>query len=311
LLLTATLFGCTTAPAKNDIPAEGNEQVPVELLRQWLPGSYSNFAQVHDSGRDSPVNDVRIRRVKATGETVFLLESEPRHAAEATYDIYWLKSDPRTLQAELHFTRLGQNELSLPTQEVIKAAWQRVHPGCTIIMKLVGDRITGQSNPETCVFQHALQGETRLARRIAIDLENDSLTVQNRIETASGQVAGDNELLQLQKHRVFTGWASVRVEAVEAEQRPGAWQLSTVFDIRDDGRIYQLRAQDRALLGFGVQLSRLERVAGEKPYTLLTVINLQSGAPQAYSWFRPSSENLNMNLDWFQANLELRRPGED
>ena len=311
MLLSVTLCGCAAAPGQQDVPSEAHDKVPLTLLQNLLPGTYSNYAQIHAAGNDSPVTDVRIRQVKAAGEAVFLFESEQRRSADAKYDIYWLKPNSRTLQAEFHFTRLGADELSLPTQEVIRAAWQRVQPGCAVTMKRVENRIVGQSNPETCVFEDPLQGRTSLTRRLEFGIGNDTLTIQNRIENATEQESGDNESLELLRHRVFTGWASVRLEAGTAEGEPGQWQLSTVFDIRDDGRIHHLRSQDLSSLGFGLQLSRLHRVEGEPPYFLLAVINLESGATQAFNWFEPWSASLDMNLDWMQANLQSKQPGED
>ncbi len=311
MLLSVSLCGCAAAPEQQDVPPEPHDKVLITLLQNLLPGTYSNYAQIHAAGNDSPVTDVRIRQVKAAGEAVFLFESEQRRSADAKYDIYWLKPNPQTMQAQFHFTRLGADELSLPTQEVIRVAWRRVQPGCTVIMRRVENRIVGQSNPETCVFEDPLEGRTSLIRRLDFGIGNDTLYIQNRIEDAAGRVLGGKESLELLRHRVFTGWASVRLEAGTAEGEPGQWQLSTVFDIRDDGRIHHLRSQDRNSLGFGLQLSRLHRVEGEPPYFLLAVINLESGAPQAFNWFEPTSANLDMNLDWMQANLQSNQPGED
>jgi hypothetical protein len=311
MLLSVTLCGCAAAPVQQEAPPEPYDKVPITLLQNLLPGTYSNYAQIHAAGSESPVTDIRIRQVKAAGEAVFLFESEQRRSADAKYDIYWLKPNPQTMQAEFHFTRLGADELSLPTQEVIRLAWQRVQPGCAVTMRRVENRIVGQSNAETCVFEDPLQGKTSLIRHLDFGIGNDTLIIQNRIESAAGQESGDKESLELLRHRVFTGWASVRLEAGTAEGEPGQWQLSTVFDIRDDGRIHHLRSQDRTSLGFGLQLSRLHRVEGEPPYFLLAVINLESGAPQAFNWFEPSSTSLDMNLDWMQANLQSKQTGED
>lgn len=311
MLLSFSLLGCAAAPGEKHTAVQPHEQVPVELLREQLPGTYSNLAQANAAGSDSAVTDLRIRQVKTASETVFLFASEDRRTADETYDVYWLKTNPGSKQAQLHFARLGPDELALPTQEVIRVAWQRVHPGCTITMNRIEGRISGLSNPETCVFEDSLQGRTSLVRRLDIDIEAGTMVIQNRVEDAAGRVSRDSGSLELLKHRVFTGWASVRVQAGNPTDGPGEWQLSTVFDIRDDGRIHHLRTQDNTSMGFGLQLSKLYRVEGERASTRFTVINMESGMPQAYSWYPSATDTLNMNLDWFQANLELRQPVEN
>lgn len=306
LLLFTLLCNCATKPAPSEVPLDHMGEANIEALRDLLPGAYSNYAQAYDKGPDRPVTDINIRQLKTGTDTVFLYESELRDLDSTNQEIYWLKSNRQTGQAELFFTPLGEDELSLPLKEILSIAWQRVEPGCVIRMSRTAEQFNGQTNPDTCRFKHPLQGETKLSRNLSID--KDTLVVKTRLESAMGSQASDEVLLELQKHKIFVGWASARPESNLQQDQAAMWPLSQVFSIRDDGRLNPLYGQQMDSMGFGLQLSRLHRFEDEKPYYQLSVINLESGLTQAYQWFNPGTERLNLNLDWFQTSLEISRP---
>jgi hypothetical protein len=303
MLLSAVLSNCASSP---DAPASNEAGLDINTLQELLPGTYSNFAQIINKGTDGPVTDIRIRQLMTLGEPVFLFASELRGLESSSHDVYWLKLNRQTQQAEFHFTHLMEDELSLPMQDILATAWQRVVPGCVLPVNRVGDRFNAQTNPDTCVFEDPLQGETRLIRSLSIGA--DMLTIKTELKGSGGKKSGDDTLLELQKHRVFLGWASTRIEAGQQQDKPGEWQLSQVFTTHDDGRVNHLYDQDMVVMAFGLQLARLHRFDAEAPYLQLSVINLENGQTQAYQWFEPGSERLNLNLDWFQTNLEAIDP---
>ena len=307
LFLVASLCNCTTGPAPGNTPVDMTAAADIEALRDLLPGAYSNFSQAHDQGPDSPVIDINIRQLKTETNLVFLYESELRDLDSSSREIYWLKPNQQTGQAELYFTPLREDELSLPLQDILSIAWQRVEHGCVIRISRAGNKFSGQTNPDTCRFRHPVQGEMSLSRSLSID--RDALIINTGLKSTTGSRTSDEALLELQKHRMFTGWASVRPGASQQQDQALMWPLlSHVFSIRDDGRLNPLRDQQMVPMGFGLQLARLHRFEGEKPYYQLSVINLESGQTQAYQWFKPDSERMNVNLDWFQTQLELYSP---
>lgn len=306
LLMAGLLNACVALPEPRQTAADINGRVLIERIQNVLPGAYSNFAQTYQNHSSDPVTDINIRQLKTVGEPVFLFESEQRGLDTSIYDIYWLKLNPQTQQAEFHFARLRKDELSLPTQTVVAKVWQRVQPGCVVVLSDAEDRLAGQTNPDTCMFEHPLRGESRLIHSLLIG--NDTLNIKTEYSYADTQPSTDIHLLELQKHRIFEGWAGTRPETVQGQDRPGEWQLSSVFSLRDDGRLTSLRNRQTTSMGFGLRLSKLPWIEGKPPYMLLAVINLESGAIQAYKWFEPETERFDLNLDWFQANLELRIP---
>jgi len=308
LFLTALVGGCTTGPDAPDVPGAGEAEVAIKTLQEMLPGTYSNFAQMHGQRTDGAVTDINIRQLRTMGEPVFLFEQVARGQDTSSHDIYWLKLNRQAHRAELHFTRLSDDELSLPMQEILSIAWQRVLPGCVIPVQLVGERFIGQADPASCVSDDPLQGKLRFTR--SLDLGRDTMTIKTGIEGAGPHKAVTDTRLELQKHRVFEGWSSFRIGARAQQDKPGEWQLSQVFHTRDDGRINPLYDQQMAEMDYGLQLSRLQRFDGEPPYYQLSVINMQNGQTQAYQWFEPGSVSLNLNLDWFQTSLDLLDPAE-
>jgi hypothetical protein len=303
ILLSVVVANCASSPDAID---SSTAELDIRTLQDLLPGAYSNFAQNHDRGTDGPVTDINIRQLKTMGEPVFLFTSETRGLDSSSHDIYWLKLNRQTHRAELHFTRLMEDELSLPMQDILATAWQRVIPGCALPVSRDGARFSDQTNPDTCVFEDPLQGEKRLIRSLSIGA--DLLTIKTELKGGGGPKPDDNLLLELQKHREYLGWSSVRIEARQQQGEPGEWQLSQVYTMRDDGRLNRLYDQEMVGMGFGLQLARLHRFAGEAPHFQLSVINLENGQIQAYQWFEPGSERLNLNLDWFQTSLEARDP---
>jgi len=302
LLMNLLLGACTQLAKPPETPEAGNRQPVAEHISNWLPGAYSNFAQTHEDDTAKPVTDVKIRKLKTAGEPVFLLESQQRDSSASVYDIYWLKLNQGTQEIELHFAHLRADELTLAIPDVLAAAWQRVVPGCVIVMSQSGELLEGRSNPQTCFFEHLLQGETRLERFLSLGAE--TLNIENTLTVPAGQVPVQSVLLKLQKHHTFEGWASTRTPAGPDQDRPGEWQLSNVFNIRDDGRINRLYDTEMNAMQYGLQLAKLPWREGEPPYMLLSIINMEHQAIQGYSWFEPESESINLNLDWFQTNLE-------
>lgn len=305
LLLASALTSCTSTPSSRDSTENAAAESALAALQAMLPGVYSNFAWNGGQGAEAPVTDLRIRQLKTAGAPVFLFEQYLRGQDIYSYDLYWLKLNDEKQRAELYFARLGENELSLPMQDTLSNAWQRVLPGCVMPLKRAGEQFTSATDPATCVFEDPLRGQTRLSRRLSTD--GNTMTIETGLRDAVGVRTGDDLLLNLQKHRTFTGWASFRVESGQ-EDGPGEWRLSQVFQLRDDGRVNQLYDQKMSLMPFGLQLARLQRFDGEPPHYKLSVINLENGQTQAYTWFEPESGVLNLNLDWFQASLEPAKP---
>ena len=302
LLLTAFLCSCAAGPDTRNLSANGEAKPDIETLQQMLPGAYSNFAQVHDQQPDVPVTDISIRQLKTIGDPVFLFEQKLRGQATSSFDLYWLRRNRQTGLAEFHFTHLAEGELSLPMQEVLSIAWQRVLPGCAIPLNRDGINFSGQTDPANCVFEHPLQGEIRLKRGFSIG--RDGMTIKTATQGIGNQNSNEETLLELQKHRGFKARASLHDESGQPQGAAEVWQMSQDFNIRDDGRVNDLYGQDMTPMGFGLQLARLYRVDGEPPQYLLSVINRENGQTQAYQWFKQDSKFLNLEFDWFQASLE-------
>jgi len=302
------LANCASAPVSRHVIENGGEsESGMKTLQARLPGVYSNFAWSQAQAVETPVTDLRIRQLKTDGEPVFLFEQYVRDQDIYSYDLYWLKLNRKNQQPEFFFSHLDEDELSLPMQDTLTIAWQRVLPGCVMPLEHAGDKFTAATDPTTCMFADPLRGKTRLSRRLSTD--GDTMTLETGLGQAGNRKTGDDLLLQMQKHRIFTGTISIRKETVQQEE-PGAWQLSQVFQLRDDGRVNQIYDQEMALMDFGLQLSRLHRFDGEPDYYKLSVVNPDSGQTQAYQWFNPGSTKLNLNLDWVKADLMPIQPEE-
>ncbi len=277
----------------------------IDRLQAALPGNYSTYAQVQDSDAGGRVIDLNIRPLYGAGESVFLFESQTRGSGLADYDIYWLKWNSQSGQAELHFTRPTGSEQSGSLQDTLALARQRVLPGCVMELSTDGQQIYAQSDPDSCRFEDPYQGATRLYR--SLTLGPDGLELETVALQPGEQPEPGKHKLMLQKLRVFEGQASVgTLDSATGEYRD--WQSSLLFNIRDDGRTVQLYDSASEPMQFAMQLTRQHWRAGEPPYMKLTVINVPSDMIQAYSWFKDGPEPIDMKLEWFRVKLKLKVP---
>jgi len=306
--MAGLLFSSTTQAVKESSVADSDNQGLIDQALAALPGTYSNFAQVVENNQDSPVTDLNIRRLNNEGEPVLLFASQQRDSDLVRYDVYWLKLNEQSKQTELYFSRLTGSELSLSMQATLALAWQRVIPGCVMVLSSDEDRISGQTQPETCRFENPLEGETRLYRRLS--LEKDLLEMETSVMLPGEQHTAGSGKLEMQKHREYQGQISVRADKDMADSDTAEWRSSIRFNTRDDGRTIQLYDGDMKTLPFGIQLARLHWREGEPRFLKLSVINMESGAIQAYQWFDPGSGQLTMNLEWITLGLEPSKPGE-
>ena len=159
------------------------------------------------------------------------------------------------------------------------------------------------------LLAHNLQRRSIIGWKMAIGLELVLLAGLALVHLLSPN-ADPLQLAQDGGGGGYVGWASIRLGQDAAQDAPAEWRLSLVFNTRDDGRVSQLYDQKLESMGFGLQLARLKRFEGEPAYFKMSVINLANGQIQAYKWFDTESDNLNLNLDWFQANLEPIDPAD-
>ena len=307
LYLAGLLSNCATLPDTRTATDDARAMELIERIQKALPGTYSNFAQINENGSDDPVTDLNIRQLSASGEPVFLFTSAERGADAERYDIYWLKLNPLTKKAEFHFARLTGAELSLSLQETLATAWQRVLPGCVIVLGANGEELRGYSRPDTCRFEDPYRGETRIYRMLALGANR--LELETAVMVPGEQHnAGDGHLI-MQKHRLYAGSASIGVDSDPATGEYVEWQELSGFSLFDDGRTVRLYGRNPLAMGFAAQLARLHRRAGEPPYLRLSIINETSGATQALQWIKPGSERIELNLEWLTIKLEIAPPG--
>ena len=75
LVLLALLLGaCEPINDSEPIQVSAKTQTLVNQVKTWLPGAYSNYAQVYENQSDQPATDFSIRQLKTNGEPVFLFE---------------------------------------------------------------------------------------------------------------------------------------------------------------------------------------------------------------------------------------------
>jgi len=307
LCLTALLSAYTSQPHAQTADKDGSGKEILDHIRQSLPGSYSNLAQVNKNGGGRLATDLHIRQIFAEGEPVFIFESQQRGSWEARFDIYWLKLNPQTQQPEFHFAHLSGSELSLSRQETLATAWKRVLPGCVITLEGTANLLQGHSQPDTCRFEDPIHGQSRIYRMLA--LGNNNLQLETIMIAPGDEYAAGSNTLSMLKHQLYTGSVSMSPDTAADTPSTGEWRQSGNFNMHDDGRINRLYDSSSSM-GFAIQLARLYRHQGESPSLKISIINLENNGTQAFQWFEPGSEQLQIDLDWIKVKLEPAKPDE-
>jgi hypothetical protein len=287
-------------PSVNAPPATIGQ---IDALRSAFPGVYSNFAQVHAAGTGGPVTEAVIRQLTADREAAFLISRKFREGEVNQHQLYWFTAGSGPDVIEARFAPLGEAELALPLPRILDEAAARFRPGCELIIASTTDGLTGQTNAETCRFEHPEAGDVGLLREF--NFGRGKLHIAERLLDTNGNRVGEDGVLELQKHRRFRGWAGIQMDSEASADDPGAWRLASSFELADDGHVEPLVDAAGDMLDFGLQLARIRWRADQPPILRLAVIRLSTGKIQAYAWSEPGSHTLGINLDWFQAGLEF------
>lgn len=311
VLLSACSAAVTRQSKTPDATAfPGQENQLYTDLQIWLPGFYSNYAQVIEAGgaQDS-VLDLNIRRLPTDNQPVFLFESQQRGSGVVNHDLYFVKLNSEWEQPELHFARLTGSDLTMSLPEMLDIGWQRVLKGCVIMLapfnhqKLtsVDHYLLGRSDPKTCRFEDPLHGEIAFERFMSIS--NQQINMVNTT-LKPGEVPEEQPLVtQFQQHSVYAGTVRLSSAITTDSNDSSGWQTSTAFNLYDDGRVSDIYDSEMKNMKYGIRLSRLHWRENQPPYLKLEIIERVSGGTQAYSWFSPESEQIDWELDWVTVHL--------
>lgn len=313
--LVCLLSACSTPVAKNALRSDIVDSVDqgsqlFNDLQNWLPGVYSNYTQVIETGgSEDSITDLTVRRLATQKDTVFLFESRLRGSMSASYDLYFAKLNPESRRPELHFSRITGSELSLSLPETLDTGWKRVVPGCVIALapfyrqtltSVVG-QLSGKSNTETCLFDDPLYGGISFERSLSI---SDNQIAMTEVELKPGEVIDEFPMArQFQKHQTYAGTVSLNNSVLADDIGSSEWQQSTTFNLYDDGRSSHLYDSEMKNMDYAIRLSRLHWRENQPPYLKLEIVNLISGGTQAYSWFNPGSRQIDWELDWVKVHL--------
>lgn len=310
-IITLALFAvvaCSTPSAQIPItnaPAlfSPADMLIIDWIRNELPGSYTNYTQVVESGySEESSTDLTVRELTVNELPVFLFESHQRNSAQTNYDLYWTAHNPQSNRLELQFSRISGSELSLNEAESLHIGFERAIPGCAIDLQLSDAQLTGQTMPDSCAFENPVNGRTRVYR--SINLSPDQLQLVT-LELAPGEVvAGDPPVFYFQKQQIFKGEVSINISTSTDGDEPVQWLTSTQFIVIDDGRVSRLYDADMNNMDYAIKLSRLHWRDNEPAYLKLEVIRADSGEAQAYSWFNPGSDQIVFEQDWVKVNLQ-------
>ena len=317
--VTCLATACST-PTEVPTPAsqrEFTDQIAQQHpnLLNWLPGFYSDYAQVIEAGgHEDDVTDLTVRKLATTDTDVFLFKTHKRSAIDATYDLYFIRLDPSSGVPEMEFARMTGSDLSKPLAETLHIGRKRALPGCTISLAqfniqsltAVQTSYIGKSLIDTCQFEDPLHGHTAFERSLSIS--ENQITVTEIALKPGETLSATAEQLPLaklfQKHQAYEGTVSVNMAAVSNNPDTTQWITSTSINFYDDGRVSKLYDTDMQPMNYAIRLSKMKWRKNEPPYLRIEAVDLKSGEALAYSWFDPESAQVDWELEWLEVHLK-------
>jgi hypothetical protein len=301
--LCLALAGCAAMGTEPPLTAPSLGNAQIDALRSALPGYYSDFSHRHETGDTQAVTEVTIRHLAADGDTAFLVSRRFREGEVDQHQLYQVSEADDEGVLVVRFAPLGAAQLDGSVPSILAAARERFRPGCELVLVATPDGLAGQTDPASCRFSHPRHGDVGLLRELSFG--RSRLAIGERLLNAAGKPAGEDGILRLRKHRRFSGWAGVRVMPDALPDDPGAWRLAGTFGMSDDGRVQTLVDAAGDTLDYGLQLATVRWRADQPEILRLAVVNMGSGKIEAYAWTQPQADRVGINLDWFQAGLEV------
>jgi len=320
ILSTAlALCACVTTGA----PQRGRDDARAELNAQFnqislmLPGQYGNYEQFH-SREQTAVN------TSATTKTVppplLSLSITPMEdlSNQLDYLVEQRARDAKTgSRAFLWRLMILNNALVL---RIVPRDRSDAAP-CEIRLTAITGGYAGQSEPGQCAPGGAAEQQLGLLKKIVIEPGRISLSDQV-VYLDTRQVRLESQL-EFQRIKPFSGWAGVRDDA-------GEWRLAQAFTLHNDGDEVSLLGRDGEPLGLRLQLARIRYREDRDPILRLALWREQRNVAAAgvgaqgtgetddagtetvarwqmvgYAWADPTARQIGLNLDWFQAGLQV------
>ncbi len=286
------LAGCTTVtsplPAPRPLPLEGFE------------GSYSNFSQAIMADTPENIIDLEIERLGGVSFLLFRVTRTFRDSGVSQARLYRFDPAPDDGQAQLRIRILNEAQAAAELEELLDLAASGFDPGCVIALAVAEGRMRGHTDPATCRFAHPLHGDTGVFRQVAMG--DGQLALDEFLVDADDDPVGELRRYVFDRHREFRAQGAFRLPGPDGELGP--WRMSTVVEMRDDGRRATLFDGDGGPIGYSLQLARLEWQPQQPYYLRLAAYQVETGALQAYYWAEPDAELIEFNRDWLQIRVE-------
>ena len=309
-----TLSACVTtttggyAPPPQD--AVGHRlNAQLNQLSLMLPGRYGNFQQYHDArsaargashpaatDNNLPLLSLTIAAGSDSGDQLdYTVEQRTRGSG----------GEPRAFRWQL---------IHAGTAIVLRIV-PRDRPGarpCDIPLQAVSGGYAGQSDPRLCSLGNDNGPQLGIRKEIAI--QPGAITLADQVVDLNSGETRFASRLEFQRLVEFTGWAGVKDDS-------GEWRLARPFVLHNDGAETSLVAQDGTPLGIRLQLARVRYRDDQAPILRLAVFRVNNGevtvdadgaetaplnaAMVGYTWANRNASQIGLNLEWFQAGLEV------
>lgn len=297
-LLLLSLSACVTTggPSQRNPAPQDNSALQLNQIARILPGRYGNFQQVHQQSRSGeerkiPPLNLQIQASADLTESIeYLVEQSTPGQSESTRAFLWrlVATNGRLILRVLPRDRAGARPCDIPLQPTATG-------------------YAGQSDPRQCAVDNPSQAQLGVRKEIAITAAGLTLADQV-IDLLSGQTRFQS-IVEFQRISEFKGWAGVKDEQ-------GQWRLARAFALHNDGDQISLIDAQGQPLGIRLQLARVNYREDRPAILRLAVYRENSdeagslgGAEMlAYSWAETTASQIGLNLEWFQAGLELHRP---
>jgi CpeT/CpcT family (DUF1001) len=287
------------------------------LLAEWFEGEFDNFQQVYKEKEDKAtevhehIHSI-FRRVQlpAFGSHVFYVLqyldgdsskiyrqriyafAENKKESAIQLDIYSFAVDSLYYYAHLNAEKLA----GLTPQQMTRT------DGCEVFWKKDGEQFIGYMKEKTCNFVSKRSGK-RIFITDSLQLTRDELWIRDEAADENGNyVFGHKGKIphKLKRCRFYTGWM-----LLEKAGFSGEYHSARNLLWHDQGKRVRLYTEDGKATKYEVELAA---VVYGKDLEVLKLALYEVGVSKAvmYTWASPGSNNIGINLRWFQAGLKKR-----
>jgi len=305
-----------------EMPQKTNNTLDADMARMmtWFTGEFDNHEQVWQQEVDGlkeaelhehihhifkPVNAPNI------GDTVFFVKQYMDGDYENVYRqrLYKFHKNVEenaiqlTIYSYLDESKYRYGDQTPDMFENISESELKTTAGCEVYWRYNGEYFDGVMKENACFFFSQRSGK-KITITDTLRLTDSEIWIGDKAyDEAGNKVFGREVQHKNRKVRYFSGWMGMAKSKVIEGAAEKDWFFDSKLRIHNEGQIVPLKDKAGDNTGYSIQLAQLTYQNTTHPILKLGLIEDATGKTVTYIWSETKTNNLGMNLRWFQAGI--------